>query len=342
MEGRFHGRAAVVTGAAGGIGRATALRLAREGARVLAVDLSLSSLSYGRRMAAHLGVTNIEFRQGDILGLGTLEERFDLIASTGVLHHMRDPMAGLRSIAGLLKPGGVMKLGFYSARARVSVSAAREIIAREGIPASEPEIRSFRQRVFAADAGSPLKELEHSNDFYSMSMCRDLLFHVQEHRFRLPAVRDMLERLDLQFIGFELPDGGASIAAYRSRFPAGSMMRSSWLAMVMVGIVGAAAPAHAIWPFDPSTAEDCIEDYAVKGAEKRLVGAGYRYCHKAFDDTLHRAHRKQAMCIAKKIPDLRTPAAFNLVAAQCGKDAGVTQCVYPQIVDSQTNRCIDL
>ena len=39
MTGRFRDKAAIVTGAAGGIGRATVLRLAREGASVLGVDV---------------------------------------------------------------------------------------------------------------------------------------------------------------------------------------------------------------------------------------------------------------------------------------------------------------
>lgn len=39
MSSRFQGKVAVITGAAGGIGRATALRFAQEGARVLATDL---------------------------------------------------------------------------------------------------------------------------------------------------------------------------------------------------------------------------------------------------------------------------------------------------------------
>jgi len=185
---------------------------------VLAVDLSLSSLAYAQRMAEMVGVTNIEFRQGDILGLGGLSDRFDLISSIGVLHHMRDPQAGLRVLARLLPPGGLLRLGLYSARARESVNAAREMISRQHLSATEPEIRKFRQCVLKAEKTSALWDLKVSHDFYSMSMCRDLLFHVQEHQFRLPQIGATLQDLPVTILGLS----GLSrhtVSSYRRMFP---------------------------------------------------------------------------------------------------------------------------
>ena len=76
------------------------------GARVLAVDLSLSSLTYAKRKTRELGVTNIDYAQADILRLGGIARSFDVIESVGVLHHLDDPFAGWRILLSLLRPGG--------------------------------------------------------------------------------------------------------------------------------------------------------------------------------------------------------------------------------------------
>ena len=47
------------------------------------------------------------------------------------------------------------------------------------------------------------KHIVSSGDFYSLSTLRDLIFHVQEHRFTIPLIKDHLEKLRLKFCGFE-------------------------------------------------------------------------------------------------------------------------------------------
>ena len=63
--GRFTGKAALITGAASGIGRAVAVRLASEGSSVLAHDLNGAGLDETAKLVADAGGT-VETRTGDI------------------------------------------------------------------------------------------------------------------------------------------------------------------------------------------------------------------------------------------------------------------------------------
>jgi SAM-dependent methyltransferase len=188
-------------------------------ANVLGVDLSRASLGYAMRKTRELAITNSDYRQADILALGSLGERFDLVEASGVLHHMADPLAGWSVLAKLVKPGGFMRIGLYSERGRRAIVHAREFIARHGFEATPSGIRRCRAAMLAAKGDELLAAVVRNEDFYSLSGCRDLLFHVQEHRFRLPQIAAMIERLGLRFLGFEFPDSGISAARYRARFP---------------------------------------------------------------------------------------------------------------------------
>jgi 2-polyprenyl-3-methyl-5-hydroxy-6-metoxy-1,4-benzoquinol methylase len=184
-------------------------------ARVLAVDLSLSSLGYAKRKTDEAGIANIEYAQGDILKLGSIGRSFDMIASVGVLHHLANPTAGLRVLLSLLRPGGFMQLGLYSQSARRDVVAARAFIAERGYSSDVLAIRRSRQDLIENFAQS--ERLTSMRDFYVTSECRDLLFHVQEHRFTLPQIKEILGNLCLHFIGFQLEPH--VIHEYRARFP---------------------------------------------------------------------------------------------------------------------------
>jgi len=138
-----------------------------------------------------------------------------------VLHHLADLFAGWRALFALVRPGGVMKVGLYSEIARRNIVAAREWLAAHGYTASPQDIRRGRHDLLAGEFPNrmPLPP-----DFYSVSECRDLLFHVQEHRTSLPAIATFLAEQNAAFLGFLLPP--ATLEAYRRRFPNDPSMTS--------------------------------------------------------------------------------------------------------------------
>jgi tetratricopeptide (TPR) repeat protein/SAM-dependent methyltransferase len=172
------------------------------GARVLAVDLSLTSLGYAMRKTRELAITNIDYAQADILKLGELKRRFDVIEAGGVLHHLDDPFAGWRVLLGLLRPGGFMYLGLYSALGRQHIVNVRSLIAERGYRSNPEDIRRFREQLVAEGERPDIGRLWQSPDFYNMSGCRDLCFHVQEHRLTIPQIKTFLDDSGLAFIGF--------------------------------------------------------------------------------------------------------------------------------------------
>ncbi len=169
------------------------------GAQVLAVDLSLASLSYAKRNTPTAIADRIDYAQADILALGTLDRRFDVIDASGVLHHMADWQQALRILTKRLRPGGFLHLGLYSEAARRSIVAARSVIAERGYGASADEIRRCRQELL----DTPLRSLARYADFFTVSECRDLLFHVQETRVTIPQIKAAIAEQNLRFLGFE-------------------------------------------------------------------------------------------------------------------------------------------
>jgi hypothetical protein len=67
------------------------------------------------------------------------------------------------------------------------------------------------------DGGRRFGNVTASMDFFSVSGCRDLLFHVQEHRFTIPQLADFLTETGLAFVGFDLDH--FSSQKYMARFP---------------------------------------------------------------------------------------------------------------------------
>lgn len=168
---------------------------------VLGVDLSRRSLARATRVARAERVDNVRFLQADLLRLGELGRSFHVVESVGVLHHLADPAAGFSVLRGLVRPGGLMRVGLYAERGRSDIVAGRELCA--DLTPDPAGLRRARARILALPEDHPARPVVWSPDFWSLSGVRDLLFHPCEHRFTLPGLAALLESLDLSFIGFQ-------------------------------------------------------------------------------------------------------------------------------------------
>jgi 2-polyprenyl-3-methyl-5-hydroxy-6-metoxy-1,4-benzoquinol methylase len=75
--------------------------------RVLALDVSADPLDEARATAAGAGVA-VTFEVGDVYGLAVPDDSFDVVHAHQVLQHLTDPVAALREMARVCRPGGVV------------------------------------------------------------------------------------------------------------------------------------------------------------------------------------------------------------------------------------------
>lgn len=186
-------------------------------AQITAIDLSSSSLAYAIRKTNEYGMKNITFAKMDLLNVADLGDTFDSIECSGVLHHMKNPSDGLSALIQQLKPGGYIKLALYSEIARQVIVEARKTIKTLGINRTPESIREFRKKVLNGKLQELLDLPKFAEDFYSLSECRDLCFHVQEHRFTTEGVEKLLDSHGLTFCGFMVPEKIKQL--YQEQYP---------------------------------------------------------------------------------------------------------------------------
>ena len=178
--------------AGGGTGDATimlAQQLATAGvpARVTYLDLSGASRRIAEARAARRGLTNIEFRTGSLLDLAGLGP-FDYIDCCGVIHHLADPAAGLRSLVSALAPGGGIGLMVYAPYGRTGVYPMQDAL-RTLTAGLEPvaQVEAARRLLRALPERNGLRNNPLLGDHLSSDAgLYDLLLHSCDRAYTVP------------------------------------------------------------------------------------------------------------------------------------------------------------
>jgi len=125
------------------------------------IDITPAMLDRARAHAAQLGLTNVTWRQGDVLSLPWPDASFSIVTSRFAFHHFLDPLAVLREMRRVAAPGGrvvvvdstpdtrcadafnrMERLRDPSHVRSLPVDEHRELYATVGLP--EPRVTSYR------------------------------------------------------------------------------------------------------------------------------------------------------------------------------------------------------
>ena len=75
--------------------------------RVVGLDVSSVPLAEARELAERAGLP-VTFEEGDVYALAEPDDSFDVVHAHQVLQHLADPVAALREMARVCRPGGVL------------------------------------------------------------------------------------------------------------------------------------------------------------------------------------------------------------------------------------------
>jgi 2-polyprenyl-3-methyl-5-hydroxy-6-metoxy-1,4-benzoquinol methylase len=169
-------------------------------ALITAIDLSPTSLAYGELKAEQLGLTNIQFKLLDILEVDSLEQTFDFIMCTGVLHHMNSPQAGLNALSSVLKSDGSMIIGLYSKLARKELkemqSDAISYLNMGVEQITKKDVILWRANL-TEEQKAKVRYQRH--DCFNINGIMDCLFHPQQAEFSPIEIQALLDRAKMTF-----------------------------------------------------------------------------------------------------------------------------------------------
>lgn len=181
------------------------------GSRLLAVDISAGALEVARerlrRSRAAEQVEELRIEQRSLLDLQA-EGEFDYINSVGVLHHLREPEAGLRALAERLAPGGVLHLFLYADGGRWEIHRTQRALELLGAGTESEGLRLGRHLFEALPTENRLRrhhEQRWALDTAADANFADMYLHPQETSYNLERLFAFIGQSGLQFAGFSNP-----------------------------------------------------------------------------------------------------------------------------------------
>jgi SAM-dependent methyltransferase len=148
-------------------------------------DLTRASLLVGAAAARRFALDRVQFVETDLHRPGLKSCAFDVVYSSGVLHHTPNPRRSFARLAKLARGGGIIVVGVYNAFARLP-SRARKLVAR---------LSGFRLIPF-----DPVLRARRSEPARREAWLRDQYRHPEEHCHTIGEVQRWFAENDVEYL----------------------------------------------------------------------------------------------------------------------------------------------
>ena len=181
------------------------------GADVLAVDISAGALDVAReRLRRSGGAEQVQSLRQEQRSLLDLEDEgcFDYINSVGVLHHLRDPLAGLKALGQRLAPHGLLHLFLYADAGRWEIHRTQKVLELLEAGVGADGLRLGRELLSELPETNRLRrnhEQRWAIDTHADANFADMYLHPQETSYDLERLMALIESSGLYFAGFSNP-----------------------------------------------------------------------------------------------------------------------------------------
>ncbi len=255
-----------------GANQAAELAFHNPSARVLGIDVSQASLASEQRLKELHDLANLELRRLPIEEVQGLGRSFDLVISTGVLHHMSDPGLGMRALGSLLRRDGVLALMLYAKYGRYGVSVMGEFFHMLGLDQSAASVAIIKETIRHLPPPHPIRHYLAlgPRDLDSDAGVIDSFLHPRAKTYSVPDILRMADAAGLAFQGWI-----SNYLYYPENLPADSDLyralarlpeRELWAAMELFYALGNAT--HYFYVCRPDRPRD---SYAIEFSDSRFL-----------------------------------------------------------------------
>jgi SAM-dependent methyltransferase len=171
--------------------------------KVLGIDISKASLENQAALKNRHELNNLQLELLPIEELHNLDRKFDLIISTGVLHHLNDPIFGLKVLSSVLEENGVISLMLYAKYGRIGVYMMQELFKIIETKQNPQGIDLVKQALEVLPKNHHLHSLLNNiDDLEYDAGIVDLFLHPQDRSYSVPEVLEFAEKASLIFRGW--------------------------------------------------------------------------------------------------------------------------------------------